>query len=120
MDPLLSLSNDWLATADTLARYGDERGAAVLRQVSSELCTALEGLATQTVSLRRAAAISDYHEDTLGRMVRDGTLTNYGKPNRPLVRVSELPRRPIARTRRGGENTAAVIRGIVTSKLGGH
>lgn len=46
------------------------------------------------LTLRAAAAECGYSEDHLGRLVRRGTLKNYGRPGSPRVRRGDLPRRP--------------------------
>jgi hypothetical protein len=51
--------------------------------------------ANPLLSLTAAAIATGYHPDTLGRYIREGRLTNHGTPHRPLVRLGEVPRKPL-------------------------
>lgn len=46
------------------------------------------------LSLRQAAAESGYHEDSLGRLVRQGKIPNVGRLHAPKIRRRDLPKRP--------------------------
>ena len=37
--------------------------------------------------------MSGYSPDSLGRMVREGTIPNSGKPESPKIRLKDLPRK---------------------------
>lgn len=61
------------------------------------------------VSLVRAAIATGYSADHLGRLVRDGQLKNHGRHGRPLVRLSECPRRTVG-------SSAQPARGIIRTR----
>jgi hypothetical protein len=48
----------------------------------------------ERLTLNEASAESGYSVDHLGRLLRDGKLTNVGRPRAPRVRRGDLPRRP--------------------------
>lgn len=48
----------------------------------------------ELVEMRAAVALSGYTRGHLRRMLVARTLTNYGTDARPLVRASDLPRKP--------------------------
>lgn len=47
------------------------------------------------LTLTRAAELTGYAADSLGRMVREGRLKNHGRRRRPLIRLSECPAKGI-------------------------
>lgn len=79
---------------------GARRAAALLERVAAELEEDVRGAATteddapELVEMRAAVALSGYTRGHLRRMLVAGTLTNYGTEARPLLRASDLPRKP--------------------------
>jgi hypothetical protein len=45
------------------------------------------------LNLRQAAALCGYSAGYLGRLIRQGTLPNRGRPNAPRLYLSDLPRK---------------------------
>lgn len=95
----------WRDDAAVLRRRGARRAAALLERVAAELEEDVRGPdgatldeAAELVEMRAAVALSGYTRGHLRRMLVAGTLTNYGTEARPLLRVTDLPRKP-GRTR---------------------
>lgn len=49
----------------------------------------------ELLTLTAAGERCGYSPDSLGRMIREGRLTNYGRPKAPRVRASDLPRKAL-------------------------
>ena len=77
-----------------------------------EAMTAAE--AEQEYTLTDAAALCGYSADHLGKLVRAGTLTNYGRTGSPRVRRGDLPKRPTRM--RGDLPSGAAERTVGASK----
>jgi hypothetical protein len=74
-------------------RYGNEIAARTLESVVGDLEEILHATQEELVNLTQASRLSGYSADHLGRLVREGKLRNYGRPNAPRVRPSDLPRK---------------------------
>ena len=90
---LAELATRWRQDAEVCARYGDERGAGVLRQVADELDAAVRAAADEELTLEAAAAESGYSRDRLRHMVADGEIQNAGRRGAPRIRRGDLPRK---------------------------
>lgn len=84
----------WRKQSTLYERDGVVSTARVLQRCADELALCLRQAGEIAVGLNEAARHSGYAPDTLGRMVRDGRLTNYGRKNAPKVRLADLPLRP--------------------------
>ncbi len=91
MDALLSLAAQWEAEAETLARYKDERGAALCRLHAGELREAARASGEEVLSLAEAASFSGYSADHIRHMVASGKIPNAGQKGSPLVRRAHVP-----------------------------
>jgi hypothetical protein len=92
--PLAQLPEAWRARATELRRLAAADGAARAWECAAqELAAALAQQADELLSLAEAAEISGYHPDSLGRLIREGKLANYGTKRRPKVKRGDLPRR---------------------------
>jgi len=96
--PIASLVTHWRAQAAQYERDGVTLSARMLTRCAEELEAALRESQDALVNVNEAARRSGYAPDTLSRMVRDGTLPNYGRKHAPRLRVADLPLRP-SRTR---------------------
>jgi hypothetical protein len=86
--------------ADTMQnRFHNALGAAGMRYAIEEIARTLTGDRDRLLKPREAALLSGYSRRQLRRMVREGLLTNHGRPRVPLYRASELPRKPGYRPR---------------------
>ena len=93
-EPLAGLLARWRAECDVLRRRGATTQAEALESAAADLEAALTMAGAETVTLAEAARLSGYTPDTLGRMVRAGSLRNVGRPHAPRLRVADLPRKP--------------------------
>lgn len=84
----------WREQSTLYERDGVVSTARVLQRCADELASTLREKGEIAVGLNEAARHSGYAPDTLGRMVRDGRLENYGRKNAPKVRLADLPLRP--------------------------
>ena len=91
MDTPASLLPQWRERAAYLEQFGDPTSARLWRLAALELEDALKALGDETLTLVEAAAVSGYSADHLGHLVRNGTITNYGRKNAPRVRRADLP-----------------------------
>ena len=91
----------WREDAAVLRRRGARRAAELLERVAAELDADLREAAEapEMVDLGRAAALSGYTRGHLRRMIASGALPNHGTPASPVLRVSDLPRKPARPTR---------------------
>jgi hypothetical protein len=83
----------WRSRAEVLRPYAPD-AAKVFEECAAILEMALDVTAAELLTLRDAAAFSGYSADHLGRLIRSGRLTNYGRSHSPRLRRSELPRKP--------------------------
>ena len=91
----------WREDAACMRRRGSRRAAALMERLAAELeddhCGGSDDddgeQVPELVELRAAVALSGYTRGHL-RMLVARTLTNYGTDARPLIRASDLPRKP--------------------------
>ena len=93
----------WRQQAHQYEGDGMTQAARLLLRVSDELTAALVATGGVLVSLNEAARRSGYSAEHIGRLVRLGTLQNYGRKHAPRVRLADLPLRP---TRAGVDSAA--------------
>lgn len=96
MLPLHAVLDRWRTRRDLYTQDGAlVNGATIAGQVVSDLEAVLhERSPGELVGLTEAARLSGYSADYLGRLVRMGTLTNYGRKYAPLVERAALPCKP--------------------------
>jgi hypothetical protein len=93
MSTLNGLPEKWRGDAATLARYGDTRGAELLRQAAADLEATLEEAADEALSLEEAVRESGYSERRLRELIADGSVPNAGRKGKPRIRRCDLPRK---------------------------
>lgn len=91
------LAERWRGEAALARRIGAESQAVVLEKCAAELELVEHEGGKELLNLTQAALRCGYSADTLGRMIREGRLTNYGRNNAPRVRARDLPRKPLRR-----------------------
>jgi len=91
---LARLAERWRAEADILRRRGASVQADVLLSCAGELDGAATEAELEALTLAQAAEESGYSVDHLARLIRQGKLRNAGRPNAPLVRRGDMPRKP--------------------------
>ncbi len=86
------LVSRWTARRDELRRLSAlVDGATLLDEVLVDLENV--AAAEPLVSLTAAAPLTGYTPDHLSRLIRKGSLPNYGKKGSPRVKVSECPKK---------------------------
>ncbi len=90
-DTLGILSEEWRRRAETLRRYGGDAPAAALDACAAELDAALHRQDHAILTLTEAAEESGYSASHLGRLVREGTIPNAGRPGAPRIALKDLP-----------------------------
>ena len=108
-----------------LRKWGADAQAHVLEKIIQDL-TVQDADGTE-VSADSALSLgeSGYSEDHLGRLVRAGTLRNYGRKGAPRVRRGDLPRRAAGLPQELAassirESKAAIARAIMSPRGGEH
>ena len=92
----LGLSAEWRRHAETLRAFGAAAQAEAVDRCADELERALASEEGELLTLQQAACLSGYSTDHLGRLIRQGTLRNLGRPRAPRVRRGDLPRKAAA------------------------
>jgi len=86
---------EWKARAKNLRRWASaEPATTAWERAAAELEEALSREADRVLDLTRAAPVSGYSADHLGRFVRQGRIPNAGRRHAPRIRPSDLPRKP--------------------------
>lgn len=123
MEKVVALTEKWKEEARVLCRRGDVRGGQLLTDVARELAEAIRTDQEQPLTLKEAADFSGYSADHLGRLIREGKLTNVGREGAPRVRRHEVPRKQRLAARTASSATQSdhlhtLVRDIANSKLG--
>jgi len=97
-------------------------GARICDEVLADFGTVIQTADQAVLTLAEAAARSGYSTGHLGRLVRQGKITNAGELRAPRIRVGDLPTRPSAvvaerRPRKYDPDTDA--RSLVNRRKGG-
>lgn len=85
------LPAEWRRRAQFLDDFGDPNTACLWHIAAAELDLALQAHGDETLTLVEAAEVSGYTADHIGSLIRNGKLTNVGRPNAPRVRRADLP-----------------------------
>ena len=89
----MDLADRWSAEATSLERWGDNRGAAILRKCASELDAAARAHDDKELTITAASAASGYSCDHLRALVASGEIPNAGRKGSPRIRRGDLPRK---------------------------
>jgi hypothetical protein len=123
-EPPLDLLTQWGAHAQTLRAFGATTQAEAVERCALELEVTLAAGDGELLTLQGAAKFSGYSADHLGRLIRQGTLRNVGRPRAPRVRRGDLPRKAASLPLRAsdlplvGADPRQVARAVVTSRKG--
>ena len=82
----------WQARTTDLLPY-NAGATAVAEAFALHLERALQAYANETLNLRQSAEESNFHEDHLGKLVREGKIPNAGRPYAPRIRRADLPKK---------------------------
>ena len=91
---LHELATRWTDEAASLAKWGDDRGSALLRQCATELDVAARAHDAEELTIPASAEASGYSRDHLRALVSTGEIANAGKKGSPRIRRSDLPMKP--------------------------
>jgi hypothetical protein len=123
---LLTLASQWRLRAAQARELAAEGAARALEICANELEQSLRLYDEQFLTLADASRECGFSADHLGRLVRNGTLTNFGRRNAPRIRRGELPQRASARASRCLTKTPTpvlsavqVARSVVNRHAGG-
>ena len=115
----------WRARREELARLGAlVEGVKLCDEVLADAEVLFRSEEHDALTLTEAAHESGYSAGHLGRLVRNGTIPNAGRPNAPKIRRADLPRkatglRPKPRAAKlVGVTPGQIARAVVTSKPG--
>ncbi len=92
----MDLADRWSAEAMSLERWGDDRGATILRRCATELEAATRSHDDEELTITAASAASGYSQDHLRALVATGEIPNAGRKGSPRIRRKDLPRKPSA------------------------
>ncbi len=92
----MDLADRWSVEATYLERWGDERGATILRRCATELNAAARSHDDEELTITVASAASGYSCDHLRALVATGEIPNAGRKGSPRIRRKDLPRKPSA------------------------
>jgi hypothetical protein len=113
----------WRARRDEFQRLGAlVRGDALCDQVLNDLAAVHVHHGDPLLTLTEAADRSGYSIDHLGRLIRDGTIPNAGRPGAPRIRRGDLPQKPGTRVAAHSQvayDAGADARKLVSRRKGG-
>ncbi len=113
----------WRARRDEFERLGVlVRGQALCDHVLNDLAALQVHEDDQLLTLKEAADRSGYSTDHLGRLIRDGTIPNAGKPGAPRIRRGDLPQKAgmgVAGNSHAAYDAGADARKLVSRRKGG-
>ena len=93
---MADLAKRWSAEAESLSRWGDDRGASILRVCAAELSAEVRAQDDEELTITAAAAASGYSADHLRALVASGEIPNAGRKGSPRIYRKDLPRKPSA------------------------
>ena len=91
---LSDLATRWTGEAESLERWGDTRGAAILRTCATQLNLAAREYEGEELTIPRAAEESGYSRDHLRSLVASGGIPNADRKGSPRIRRRDLPAKP--------------------------
>ena len=90
------LLDRWRDNAKVLRQCCCAREADLIERLVQDAEKYLAELDDRLLTLKEAAELSGYCASHLGRMVRNGTIPNAGRPGAPRIRAADVPRKPVA------------------------
>ncbi len=89
-----SIIQRWIVRAEEWKKLDvSVKGAPLADEIIADLEAIAAATDSEELTVTQAAAATGYTADHIGRLVREGRLTNYGRRGAPRVRRSELPNR---------------------------
>ena len=118
-DVISDLPSRWRDRAQGCREIGDERGALMYTKLAEELEEALRDSDGALLTLAEASRRSGYSADHLARLIKQGALRDYGRKHAPLVRETELPKKPrspaLTAATNGRISKSQIARAVVSS-----
>ena len=93
---MADLAKRWSAEAESLSRWGDDRGASILRVCAAELTAEVRAHGDEELTITEATSASGYSADHLRALVASGEIPNAGRKGSPRIYRKDLPRKPSA------------------------
>ena len=102
---------EWRSKAELFRDHEEVSLAIAYETCAAALEEALQEHDARLLDLQEAAELSGYSAEHLGRLVREGKITNAGRAGAPRIAHRDLPFKPsaVAHTRLGRETTNAQI-----------
>jgi hypothetical protein len=92
---VIDVRDRWLSRRDELARLKAlVDGASLCGEFLSDLDRLASNSEAEVLTVTQAAECSGFSADHIGRLVREGKLSNAGRKHAPRVFARELPARP--------------------------
>ena len=88
------LAMDFRGQARVFREHAQESIAIAYERCAQRLEDLLRSEAEQLLTLPEAARLSGYSADHLGRLVREGTIPNAGRPGSPRIARGDVPVKP--------------------------
>lgn len=86
-----ALPTCWRQDAEFLREAGADKIARAYEHLADALEKTIRSDSSATVGLKRAAELSGYTADHLGRLISEGKLRNVGRAHAPMLSISDLP-----------------------------
>jgi hypothetical protein len=115
----------WASEARAMQQRGAlVQGAVLLDEVLHDFYAVMRDYWEEPLNLTQAAAESGYSADYLGRLVKNGTIPNIGRPNAPRIQRANLPRKagslppPVNSGHLASATPGQIARAVVDSEKG--
>lgn len=116
---LAELRVKWEARRDEWRRLGvSVSGERIADEILSDVTAADAERSDTLLTLPEAAAVTNYHPESIARLVRTGKVKNYGTKHRPRVKLEELPNKARTATPRASAGVAKSRPGAASSLAG--
>lgn len=90
----VDLVSKWTAKREDWSRFKAQvDGVAVCDELLEDIAAVIATSQNTVLTLRKAAEVSGYSEDHLGRQVLQGKIPNAGRKGSPRIKAGDLPRR---------------------------
>jgi hypothetical protein len=116
--PLADLPDSFREKAAFLRENASaDQAATAWERAADEVEASLHDHGSEALPLQEAARESGYTPDHLGRLIREGTLSNAGRPNAPRIRRSDLPRKTVSGTTVPPHiSREQIVRSVITTR----
>jgi len=112
---------DWTKQAEVAERMVAHGYATATRDRIGDIENLMNSCLQEPLSLKDAAQESGYSTDHLGRLIRDGSIPNAGRPGAPRLARRDLPLKParVARERLADNvQNVQIVQSIIDEGVG--